>query len=155
MGAKRLTLLLAFACLTSLLSVRVEGKDIVVGDENNWKLGFNYTAWAETKTFKVGDTLVFNYGKGSHNVQSVSGAAFKDCSTGSDAVSFESGEDRVPLKTAGNMWFLCSVGKHCQNGMKFKITVLPAETAQAAPSMSLAAFAFTVVILAWMAVFLL
>jgi hypothetical protein len=28
-----------------------------VGDDKGWTLGFNYTAWAQTKQFKVGDTL--------------------------------------------------------------------------------------------------
>lgn len=31
--------------------------DHMVGDEDGWKLGVDYTAWAKGKDFRVGDTL--------------------------------------------------------------------------------------------------
>lgn len=45
------------------------GADIVVGDGNGWMPDFNYTEWAATKSFTVGDNLgnwfdrVFNHSK--------------------------------------------------------------------------------------------
>lgn len=31
--------------------------EFVVGDDEGWTLGVNYTAWAQDKEFRVGDTL--------------------------------------------------------------------------------------------------
>lgn len=31
--------------------------EFVVGGDDGWKLGVDYTAWAEDKAFKVGDSL--------------------------------------------------------------------------------------------------
>ncbi|XP_012833606.1 PREDICTED: blue copper protein-like [Erythranthe guttata] len=31
--------------------------DYTVGDDSGWKLGVNYTEWAEGKNFRVGDTI--------------------------------------------------------------------------------------------------
>jgi len=36
-------------------------KEIVVGDDHGWTLGFDYSSWAADKTFRVGDVLgMFN-----------------------------------------------------------------------------------------------
>lgn len=36
-------------------------KDIVVGDDHGWTVGFDYSAWAADNTFFVGDVLgMFN-----------------------------------------------------------------------------------------------
>lgn len=32
-------------------------KDIVVGDDDGWRLNFDYQAWAQKKEFNVGDKL--------------------------------------------------------------------------------------------------
>ncbi|KAF7068111.1 hypothetical protein CFC21_073893 [Triticum aestivum] len=107
----------------------------MVGDDRGWTLNFNYTAWAETKQFVVGDTLVFMYNIAAHNVVEVGGPDFLSCTKPANAVVWTSGEDRVTLDKAGRRWFFCAVGQHCQNGMKLKITVLEtgAPTPQPAP----------------------
>ncbi|KAH9324915.1 hypothetical protein KI387_005093, partial [Taxus chinensis] len=140
MGTKSLTLFLALVTFTYLLSsssTSVEARDIIVGDDNGWSLnGFNYTAWARDQKFAVGDNLVFRYNSALHDVYMVGGIAFKNCSTEKKLASFNTGNDSVALSMAGNMWFLCSVSGHCENGMKFKITVVAAETSGYTPAES-------------------
>ncbi|XP_037437521.1 blue copper protein 1a-like [Triticum dicoccoides] len=103
----------------------------VVGDDMGWALDFNYTAWAETKQFVVGDTLVFEYGTAGHDVVEVGGPDFLACNQPDNAVVWTSGLDRVALDKAGPRWFFCGMDQHCKRGMKLKITVL--ETAPPAP----------------------
>ncbi|KAH9324903.1 hypothetical protein KI387_005081 [Taxus chinensis] len=171
MGTKSLTLFLALVTFTCLLSsTTVEARDIIVGDDSGWTLnGFNYTAWAQGQKFAVGDNLVFKYDSALHDVYMVGGIAFKNCSTEKKLASFNTGNDIVPLSMAGNMWFLCSVSGHCENGMKFKITVVAAETSDTptesptatppttggAPSLSSAASTFILLIFAGLAISLL
>ncbi|KAF7075126.1 hypothetical protein CFC21_079927 [Triticum aestivum] len=103
----------------------------MVGDDKGWTLNFNYTAWAETKQFVAGDTLVFKYNSPAHNLVEVGGPDFLSCTKPANAVVLTTGEDRVTLDKAGRKWFFCAVGQHCQNGMKLKITIL--ETAPPTP----------------------
>ncbi|KAH9324901.1 hypothetical protein KI387_005079, partial [Taxus chinensis] len=70
MGTKSLTFFLALVTFTYLLSrsSSVEAHDIIVGDDSGWTLnGFNYTAWAHSQKFAVGDNLVFKYDSALHD----------------------------------------------------------------------------------------
>ncbi|KAI4985395.1 hypothetical protein ZWY2020_018025 [Hordeum vulgare] len=118
---------LALASLPGL-AVATEHK---VGDDKGWTLNFNYTAWADTKQFVVGDTLVFKYNNAAHNLVEVGGPDFLSCTKPANAVVWATGEDRVTLDKAGRKWFFCAVDQHCLNGMKLKITIL--ETAPPSP----------------------
>ncbi|CAN6297493.1 unnamed protein product [Urochloa humidicola] len=108
--------------------------DHVVGDAHGWTLGFDYAAWAESKQFTVGDTLVFKYSTSSHDVAELSGADFKACNKAVATSVWSSGEDRVALDKPGRRWFVCAVGEHCRLGMKLNVTILPAGTAAPAPA---------------------
>lgn len=50
-------LVTSIAAVLILLPAITMAKDIIVGDDNGWKLNFDYQAWAKDKVFKVGDTL--------------------------------------------------------------------------------------------------
>uniref|UniRef100_A0ACD6A600 Uncharacterized protein n=1 Tax=Avena sativa TaxID=4498 RepID=A0ACD6A600_AVESA len=104
----------------------------IVGDESGWVLNFDYAKWAETKQFVVGDTIVFKYSS-SHNVMEVGGPDFLACNKAATTNALKPVEDRITLDKAGRRWFFCSVGQHCKDGMKLKITVL--ETAAPAPAL--------------------
>ncbi|MFS7924092.1 putative cupredoxin, phytocyanin [Helianthus anomalus] len=98
-----------FMATIFVLVTSISAKEYVVGDENGWKLDFDYQNWAKDKVFYVGDTLASNG-------------------------IMTSGQDVVPLQTPGRKWYICGVGKHCElRNMKLVITVLP-QTWAPAPS---------------------
>ncbi|CAJ1920490.1 unnamed protein product [Sphenostylis stenocarpa] len=112
--------------------------DFVVGDDKGWTLDFNYTAWAEGKVFRVGDNLLFNYDKASHNVLKVNGTQFQGCNFTADNDLLSSGKDSITLKAEGRKWYICGKGNHCANHqMKLVINVeAAAPTSAPAPTSS-------------------
>ncbi|GJM86911.1 hypothetical protein PR202_ga02811 [Eleusine coracana subsp. coracana] len=94
-----------------------------VGDGSGWTTGVDYTSWAASKNFKVGDNLVFNYAKGLHTVAEVSAAEYMACTATKPLGSDSSGATTVPLKTPGTHYFICSIPGHCSAGMKISVTV--------------------------------
>ncbi|KAJ0802821.1 putative Phytocyanin domain, cupredoxin [Helianthus annuus] len=132
MATSRLSIV--FMLTFFVLATSIYAKEYIVGDENGWKLDFDYQTWAKDKVFYVGDTLVFNYAAGVHNVAKVNGTGFQQCSTSASNGIMTSGRDVVPLQTPGRKWYICGVGKHCESrNMKLVITVLP-QTWAPAPS---------------------
>ncbi|KAG4938180.1 hypothetical protein GLYMA_16G038500v4 [Glycine max] len=120
-SAARLTF---FAVSMVLLSSVAIATDFTVGDGTGWTLDFNYTAWAQAKLFRVGDTLWFNYDKTKHNVVKVNGTEFQECSFTANNEVLSSGKDSIVLKTEGKKWYVCGVGNHCAaHQMKFVINV--------------------------------
>ncbi|KAL8053681.1 hypothetical protein ABFX02_05G088700 [Erythranthe guttata] len=98
--------------------------DYTVGDDSGWKLGINYTEWAEGKNFRVGDTIMFMYKSGAHNVMKVNGCDFQKCaSSNATVVPLTTGNDVIPLATPGKKWYICTIGEHCSKGMKLVISV--------------------------------
>ncbi|OIT30773.1 PREDICTED: mavicyanin-like [Nicotiana attenuata] len=116
-----ITLVVAVAMVTApALST-----DHWVGDDQGWVLNFDYKAWASTKEFHVGDTLIFKYKQGAHNVYRADQRAFQNCTTSSFITPLTSGNDVISLTTPGKKWYICGIGKHCAKGMKLAINVLP------------------------------
>ncbi|XP_029126143.1 mavicyanin-like [Cajanus cajan] len=100
-------------------------KEFVVGDDHGWTIGFNYAAWAADKTFQVGDTLVFNYDAGKHNVFKVNGTLFQSCTVPPASEGLHTGSDSIVLETPGRKWYICGFVGHCNAGQKLVITVQP------------------------------
>ncbi|CAN4127466.1 unnamed protein product [Withania somnifera] len=107
-----------------------------VGDDQGWKLEFDYAAWAATKEFHVGDKLIFKYKKDVHNVYKADLEAFKSCTPSADVTPLTSGNDVITLTSPGKKWYICGIGKHCEKGVKLAINVLEAELGTPAPSPS-------------------
>ncbi|KAJ1291517.1 hypothetical protein BS78_02G321200 [Paspalum vaginatum] len=112
-----------------------------VGDTVGWTVmgSPNYTAWAESKKFHVGDTIVFSYNKQFHNVMAVSKGAYKSCRTANAMATWTTGNDSVVLNTTGHHYFICGFTGHCANGQKVDVPVLassaaPSESPAATPS---------------------
>lgn len=116
-------LVTSIAAVLILLPAITMAKDIIVGDDNGWKLNFDYQAWAKDKVFKVGDTLVFKYQPPNHNVYKVNGTEYQNCTKPTENVGLTSGNDKIPLQSTGNKWYICGVKDHCAQGMKLSITV--------------------------------
>ncbi|TVU41535.1 hypothetical protein EJB05_15063, partial [Eragrostis curvula] len=126
MASTQAMVVVVFAVVAVAFAPPALAADIIVGGENGWGLGIDYDKWVDGNDFIVGDTLVFKYAMGKHTVVEATAENFAACSKDSSLGSWSSGEDRVPLGTAGPRWFFCGVGDHCaQQGMKLNITVLP------------------------------
>ncbi|XP_072986525.1 blue copper protein 1a-like [Typha latifolia] len=130
MASKQLVIVLAVAFV--VLPAVVRATDYVVGDEKGWGLEVNYTAWAEAKEFRVGDTILFSYASGAHNVIEVGGPDFRACNVPQPAAAnaLTSGNDVITLSSAGRRWFLCGKEGHCQKGQK---VLIPIREALASP----------------------
>ncbi|KAK4261145.1 hypothetical protein QN277_004187 [Acacia crassicarpa] len=102
-------------------SIAMANKVYVVGDEQGWRGGVDYQAWAANKIFFVGDILVFRYVLGKDHVYQVDGPSFHNCS-GLVSRVMSSGNDFIRLAAPGRQWFF---GDHCYDGQKLVITVSP------------------------------
>nr|GFC26520.1 basic blue protein-like [Tanacetum cinerariifolium] len=115
-----------FVATLFVLADSISATEYIVGDQSGWTLDYDYQTWAKDKIFYVGDTLVFNYASGSHNVVKVDGTGFPQCTTTSSNGTLTSGRDVIALQTPGRKWYICGVAKHCElRNMKLVITVLP------------------------------
>ncbi|CAI8589716.1 unnamed protein product [Vicia faba] len=94
-----------------------------VGDGQGWSFGVEN--WPAGKTFKAGDTLVFNYAPALHNVVKVSAADFNACVPKplSGSTVFTSGADRIVL-VKGTNFFLCGIPGHCGAGQKIAVNAI-------------------------------
>ncbi|GLJ42163.1 hypothetical protein SUGI_0873100 [Cryptomeria japonica] len=137
MATKSLVSLIRLASLSLMIMVcdPVDAANVfTVGDDKGWTIGFDYQAWVQGKQFHVGDRLVFNYPKGVHNVLAVNGSSFGNCVNETISGKFESGHDDLQIKKSGNIWVISGVGQDCENGMKFKMTVIEDESPTASPA---------------------
>ncbi|VVB03384.1 unnamed protein product [Arabis nemorensis] len=114
-------LLLVLAVVPAALAVKY-----TVGDAQGWASGVDYTTWTAGKTFRVGDTLVFNYGP-SHSVNEVSSSVYASCG-GTPIKTHSDGETDIDLDTVGPKYFICPTAGHCSNGMKLSVTVVAASS---------------------------
>ncbi|CAI0476683.1 unnamed protein product [Linum tenue] len=119
------------AALAVLAPTMTSAKQYVVGDGEGWTKGFDYSAWTAGKQFFVGDSLVFNYSQGRHNVFKVNGTEFKQCLKPLVGSPFTTGKDEIELETAGRKWYICGVSGHCSAGQKLFINVLEGSAAPA------------------------
>ncbi|KAL5769021.1 hypothetical protein ACOSP7_015579 [Xanthoceras sorbifolium] len=112
----------------------------IVGDALGWTVPPNgsvaYQLWASGKTFMVGDTLVFNYINGTHDVAEVTKEAYGSCDTNS-TISLETNPPtRITLTTSGEHHYICTFPRHCSLGQQLAINVTGSNTASPVPSPS-------------------
>ncbi|KAK7369760.1 hypothetical protein VNO80_11804 [Phaseolus coccineus] len=127
MSVKMQLSLLMFGTIGSMLLVSVSCKNVyVVGDKLGWNIpsqkGF-FDDWAKSKTFAVGDQLLFQYRPGLNTVVMVDKEDYDNCATMRIKRTFIVGNSPVTLEKPGDYYFFSSVGKHCENGLKLHITV--------------------------------
>ncbi|KAK3129576.1 hypothetical protein QOZ80_6BG0481850 [Eleusine coracana subsp. coracana] len=103
------------------------GTEYAVGDAAGWTNGPNYLAWSQNYNFTAGDTLVFNYVQGRHDVYQVTEDAFRTCEPARKTLRvWVSGRDLVNLTEPGDYYYICNVEGHCLGGMKLAVSVAAA-----------------------------
>ncbi|KAI3989692.1 hypothetical protein MKX01_009184 [Papaver californicum] len=120
--AKLAGVLCAITVLLSCVMLSL-ATDYTVGDTAGWVTNMDYTTWSSSKTFVVGDRLVFNYGSGAHSVAEVSKSDYEGCSSANTLASDSSGTTTVSLSKPGTRYFICGIPGHCSGGMKLAVTV--------------------------------
>uniref|UniRef100_A0A5B6YU11 Putative blue copper protein n=1 Tax=Davidia involucrata TaxID=16924 RepID=A0A5B6YU11_DAVIN len=106
----------------------------VVGDDLGWNVPpggpIAYQTWAFNNEFLVGDTLVFNYTTGVHDVAEVTRAAFDSCNSTNPISIATNGPTSITLNSVGSHYYICTFARHCDLGQKLAINV----SATSAPS---------------------
>ncbi|XP_039139260.1 blue copper protein 1a-like [Dioscorea cayenensis subsp. rotundata] len=95
-------LLIAIVVSIVILPFLAKATDHQVGGDYGWGLDGNYKVWAQSQEFYVGDTLVFKYRMGDHNVMKVNESDYETCTAPPGAAALFSGDDVVELTTPGN-----------------------------------------------------
>ncbi|GFP88965.1 cucumber peeling cupredoxin [Phtheirospermum japonicum] len=101
----------------------------VVGDEMGWDIPSNasvsYNNWVSGRTFMVGDILVFNFVSNQHDVVRVPQASYTACSQ-DNAIGdiITTGPVNITLNSAGDHYYICTLGGHCNAGQRLAITVV-------------------------------
>lgn len=110
--------------LLLLLTTRVSATDHIVGANQGWNPGINYTLWSNNQTFYVGDLISFRYQKTQYNVFEVNETGYDNCTIEGAVGNWSSGKDFIPLNKAKRYYFICGTGG-CFNGMKVSVIVHP------------------------------
>ncbi|XP_042503878.1 basic blue protein-like [Macadamia integrifolia] len=92
-----------------------------VGDTGGWDE--NVESWPKGKVLKAGDTLVFKYDAGIHDVVVVDSNGYKNCDKPTGAKKYASGNDQITLAKGMN-YFICDSPSHCESGMKIAVNAL-------------------------------
>ncbi|XP_022922161.1 stellacyanin-like [Cucurbita moschata] len=116
--------LFLFLSIVAIFAPPALATNYTVGDDAGWNTNVNYTAWAQGKTFYVGDFLIFKYTAGDHNVYKVNASDFQNCTVPADQTPFSTGNDPIFLAKSGKKWYICGKDGHCGQSQKLVITVM-------------------------------
>ncbi|KAK7388670.1 hypothetical protein VNO78_23493 [Psophocarpus tetragonolobus] len=93
-----------------------------------------YSKWVANFTFKVNDTLAFNFESGSHSVVELTKANYDKCEVNDNIKAYNRGPARVPLDRPGEFYFSCTFSGHCSSGQKLSIKVTGSSSPAEGPS---------------------
>ncbi|KAK4761533.1 hypothetical protein SAY87_029417 [Trapa incisa] len=119
--------LLVLGCALAMVVGSVSATTHVVGDSYGWEVPLEakfFQEWANSRTFVVGDKLVFPYSAGSNNVVVVDKVEFDHCTQNNPSQIFYNGTTTYNLTAAGDYYFITSFGKHCEYGQKLHVPVV-------------------------------
>nr|XP_043629639.1 mavicyanin-like [Erigeron canadensis] len=131
-GLKSTMVVLVMIMAASLqLQFTVAKTSHVVGDSLGWTIppggDATYTKWASRRNFTVGDTLIFKFPTGLHNVAEVPRAAYGPCNYINTLSIHPTGPATITLTRPGKHYYICAVLGHCQVGQKLTINVSPSK----------------------------
>ncbi|XP_020572326.1 mavicyanin-like [Phalaenopsis equestris] len=116
-----------FASLAVVVPMISAATSHTVGGSTGWTIPPNasfYPKWADSQQFVVGDTLVFNFPTSAHTVAEVPKSSYNVCSNRNQVGPILStGPATVPLTSAGEHYFICTITGHCSLNQKVAITV--------------------------------
>ncbi|CAF1921568.1 BnaA02g33490D [Brassica napus] len=73
-----------------------------VGDSSGWTMmGVNDKAWDSSRTFQVGESLVFEYNNGFHDVTEVTHNDLELCEPSKPLARYQTGSDTISLTKLG------------------------------------------------------
>ncbi|KAG5559456.1 hypothetical protein RHGRI_009106 [Rhododendron griersonianum] len=138
MAIKLKLLVVSFMVAAALLQGSEAVTSHVVLDTLGWIIPSGgaaaYVTWAATQTFAVGDILIFNYNTGAHDVAVVSSkTAYEGCTKTNPISTETTGPTNITLSTAGEHYYICTFGNHCDQGQKLAITVTANTTTSTPP----------------------
>ncbi|KAK4714223.1 hypothetical protein R3W88_020130 [Solanum pinnatisectum] len=123
-----LRMLMSLAAISMLLGSAMATNYTVGGPNGGWDQSTDVQAWAASKTFFVGDNLIFSYAL-SHSVLEVTKAGFETCQITAPIAIYTGGMTVITLASVGKRYFICGTGGHCNvGGMKLEINTLPKAT---------------------------
>ncbi|CAN4104825.1 unnamed protein product [Withania somnifera] len=139
-----LRILMSLAAIGNLLGSAMATNYTVGSPNGGWDQSTDVQAWAASRTFFVGDNLIFSYAL-SHSVLEVTKAGFESCQITSPLAIYTGGMTVITLASVGKRYFICGTGGHCHvGGMKLEINILaktsppppakPASTPTATPT---------------------
>ncbi|KAJ0716555.1 putative Phytocyanin domain, cupredoxin [Helianthus annuus] len=98
-----------------------------VGDVSGWVIPSNpnlYTDWVSQRMFIVGDSLVFEFPTGTHDVTEVSKDDYDHCHVGNPTSIIKTGPTTINLTSPGDHYYICSLEGHCLFHQKLAINVV-------------------------------
>ncbi|XP_028753950.1 early nodulin-like protein 1 [Neltuma alba] len=99
-----------------------------------------YISWARTKTFRVGDALVFWFINGTQDVAEVKKEDYEKCETNKSMAVYSSSPVRIVLNTTGEHFYTSTYHDHCALGQKLAINVTSNTSSSPSSSSSESAF---------------
>ncbi|KAL3697999.1 hypothetical protein R1sor_012075 [Riccia sorocarpa] len=120
------------AVLSCHILRKVDAETWYVGDDTgDWTIpatsnDLNYTAWAEFRNIRYGDTLCFNYDNQTHSLVQVNASSFHVCLLLDPIQVYSCGRDTIQLMTPGvrDYYFVCAEPSMCTLGQKLHITLV-------------------------------
>ncbi|CAI9096821.1 OLC1v1033042C1 [Oldenlandia corymbosa var. corymbosa] len=97
-----------------------------VGDSSGWDISTDLDSWQESKTFLVGDVLLFQYSS-YHSVSEVTEPNYMACNATDVLQTSSNGNTSFTLTNPGDRYFICGNRLHCLGGMKLHVHVVNKE----------------------------
>ncbi|XP_078446206.1 early nodulin-like protein 8 [Wolffia australiana] len=124
-----------------LLYTAIEGSSSVqhkVGDLDAWgppPSGKSeiYSAWSQSRSFKIGDSLMFLYPPSQDSVLQVTAAAFESCAVDDPIWKMDDGNSVFNITSAGEFLFISGIPARCQRKQQLRISVLAADGSSPSP----------------------